>query len=441
MAEPVAQTCAGRCGGVANACGTAVDCGACACAAACPACQTCDVTTGQCVPNAALTGQACGDGQICQAAGVCACDAVSCGACRSCQGSGACSAICDGTGCCDGMVCQSGRADTACSAGIACVACGGTTPHCLGQTCKPCTGLSCPFGQLCDGGACLPCDVCPSAGGCPYASIQNAVSDASGPATIRICPETYHESIVIDRDIELVGSGDRIGDGDTLLHGGNANTVITINPGWTVSLRKLRITGGAASIGDRSGGGILNFQAASLTVADCTIAGNTAFGGGGGISNNLSGAGSDDRTVRTTRCTILNNSATGTPPMFPTGSSGGGILQSGGQSASSHSMSYRRQLIQWQRRGHRQRRPDLPGRHRGERQHRRRQRRRHSQCGQIHSGPVGRATGNIAGAPGGGIFNTNGHPVTLANGSTVSGNTPDDCVGTGPSGAGGCAAP
>ncbi len=66
--------------------------------------------------------------------------------------------------------------------------------------------------------------------------------------------------------------------------------------------------------------------------------------------------------------------------------------------------------------------------------------------------------GNIAGGgqSGGGIFNSNSQGVIhLLNGSTVSGNTPgrvggggggtgggsDDCVGTGPGGAGGCAAP
>ena len=115
--ESPAQTCAGRCGTVTNACGAAVDCGPCACQPACPVCHRCDRATGQCVADPTLVGQVCGaPGELCRANGVCACDAESCGACATCGAGGRCANRPDRTPCGDGEICCVGSCRECCAA-------------------------------------------------------------------------------------------------------------------------------------------------------------------------------------------------------------------------------------------------------------------------------------------------------------------------------------
>lgn len=63
-AESVAQTCAGKCGSVQNYCKKPVDCEPCNCGV-CPICQVSNVATGQCIPDPATAGDACGNGLHC----------------------------------------------------------------------------------------------------------------------------------------------------------------------------------------------------------------------------------------------------------------------------------------------------------------------------------------------------------------------------------------
>jgi hypothetical protein len=80
--ESQATTCGGRCASVTDNCGQPIDCGACDCGV-CPLCTTCNAATGDCDPNPATVGQACGSAGICQANGTC--DCPSCPDCTICN--------------------------------------------------------------------------------------------------------------------------------------------------------------------------------------------------------------------------------------------------------------------------------------------------------------------------------------------------------------------
>jgi hypothetical protein len=164
-------------------------------------------------------------------------------------------------GCCSGDTCAPGTSAAACgSGGAACAVCSGVQHLCLNGTCR--------------------CDVCAS--GCPYPTVQAAVADPAGPSTIRICAGAYTGSVAIDRDVHLIGAGDGNGAGDTILTRTDFGSVVTVNTGRTVTLERLRITGGNNPFG--VGGGINT--AGRVTLTHCTVAENSArAGGGGGIVN------------------------------------------------------------------------------------------------------------------------------------------------------------
>jgi predicted outer membrane repeat protein len=211
---------------------------------------------------------------------------------------------------------------------------------------------------MCDAGSCVACDVCAS--GCSFSSIQAAIDAAVTGATIRICLGAYGQ-VNVNKNLTLIGAGD--GDNptsNTILNGSQSGTTLQFN-GVVAAAQRMRITGGRGN----AGGGVLN--AASATLTNCTITGNTSTNNGGGVYN----AGG---TIKFVGCTITQNNAT---------SSGGGIYTNGVVTLDDTDV-----------------------------------------------------TSNTA-ASGGGVYNGSG-PVTLQNGSTVSGNTPNNCVGV-ISGAG-CAA-
>ena len=95
--------------------------------------------------------------------------------------------------------------------------------------------------------------------------------------------------------------------------GGNASRVFNINPGKTVTMRELTITGGSTVGG---GGGILNDHG-TLTLINMTVSGNTS-GSGGGI--NVDGTTSGSASLTVINSTISGNTST---------SSGGGIYSFG----------------------------------------------------------------------------------------------------------------
>jgi len=114
--------------------------------------------------------------------------------------------------------------------------------------------------------------------------------------------------IVIDNDVTLDGGGVLTVDGN------DAHRVFSVATGITALLRGITVTGGVGqpfwSSAER-GGGILN--EGRLTLEDCTVQGNTAATGGGGITNGTD-HGSVILTLRNTR--VSGNTA---------GLSGGGI--------------------------------------------------------------------------------------------------------------------
>ena len=68
--------------------------------------------------------------------------------------------------------------------------------------------------------------------------------------------------------------------GGATLDGGHTGSVLTIEPGVTVTISSFTITGGAGFVG----GGICS-NGGSVTLTGSTISGNTAGTGGGGIEN------------------------------------------------------------------------------------------------------------------------------------------------------------
>jgi hypothetical protein len=144
-------------------------------------------------------------------------------------------------------------------------------------------------------------DVCPS--GCPFTSVQAAVAAAAPGTTITICPAGYFETIVIDKDLTLVG----VGPDYVALHGNGGRTV-EISGAPTVEIRNLVIDSGGSSdgggvifndnatttlvnvsvIGSHAalrGGGIDINVGGHMTLIDCQVEGNNTFGQGGGIHN------------------------------------------------------------------------------------------------------------------------------------------------------------
>lgn len=95
-----------------------------------------------------------------------------------------------------------------------------------------------------------------------------------------------HGELVLDRDLTIRG----VPGGSATISGGGASRVFQVTTGAHVELKNLTITGGNGRAANPSvaegfdgiGGGILN-QAGTLTITDCTIAGDRADAGGGGI--------------------------------------------------------------------------------------------------------------------------------------------------------------
>ncbi len=148
-----------------------------------------------------------------------------------------------------------------------------------GACARRCTPATCASTSVCVGGVCQSCDVCES--GCFFGALQAAVDSAAPGEAIRICAGIYPGDIVINQSVRLIGAGDGLGAGNTVLDGSGGGPVVAISPGRTVDLQDLRIAGG----GGANGGGI-NSNRATLTLTDCTVTGNTVSGSGGGIFNN-----------------------------------------------------------------------------------------------------------------------------------------------------------
>jgi hypothetical protein len=251
-------------------------------------------------------------------------------------------------GCCTGETCHAGTSAQACGRnGAPCVTCANPTPACAGQVCAACSvSTQCPAGTLCLEDVCQTCDVCGS--GCSYATPTEAVADPAGPATIRLCPGIYQAHLTIRRDVHLIGAGNGNRAGDTILDGAGSVGVVTVIPGFRVTLQRLRITGAAPH---NDGGSITN-TGSFLTLRDCLVTGNSATYGGG-IDNRgyleldhseitLNDAQSGGGVYNRVNCTaILRNGSTisRNSATSPPGISGGGIFNQGTVDASGGSIS------------------------------------------------------------------------------------------------------
>jgi pectin methylesterase-like acyl-CoA thioesterase len=148
----------------------------------------------------------------------------------------------------------------------------------------------------CFNGGCH-CDVCAS--GCLFTSVQAAIDDPGAPTTITVCEGTYTGDITINRNLSLTGAGDGANPAfNTILHGTGHSSVVTIGASGTMTVQRLRITGGSAN----QGGGVF-IAAGTHTLSECTIIGNTSVTSGGGIFN--------DGSLMMDSCSVKNNQSLG----------------------------------------------------------------------------------------------------------------------------------
>ena len=122
--------------------------------------------------------------------------------------------------------------------------------------------------------------------GVSYQSIQAAIAAAGPGDTIIVCPGTYVENIVFDDKNITVRStepSDPAIVSATIIDGGGVGHVVLFEGGDKSALEGFTIRSGYSG---NQGGGIFIYNS-NPTITDNTITGNTAEGGGGGISVGL----------------------------------------------------------------------------------------------------------------------------------------------------------
>lgn len=128
------------------------------------------------------------------------------------------------------------------------------------------------------GGSCNPTE--------GVASIQGAI-DNGACSVINVGAGTFNENLAIDRNVTIRGQGS-----STIVNGGGAGRVLTIDGSHTVYLENMRFTNGNAtsdSTSPRNGGGILAINGATLHATNIYVDNNvastsTSTGFGGGIA-------------------------------------------------------------------------------------------------------------------------------------------------------------
>lgn len=266
---------------------------------------------------------------------------------------------------------------------------------------------------------------------CAFPTVQAAIMGAKAGSTIALCPGTYREEILFVADVRLVGAG---ANSTTLQGTGTSSVVNCFAP--RVTLEHLKITGGEADYG----GGI--DTSCDMTLNDCTITGNHARIGGGGILNSVNTQFPAGAKLRLNNCTVSNNKVGTTEDG---GSGGGGIVNVGGAVTLTNTVvsnnvtgpgvsgppdgpiviefpsngggirndSGTFSLIGSQVRGNR---GDMGGGIRN--------------SGVLTLDAASRVTDNTANEADGGGGISNDGTVTLANTANVAGNTPTNCAGT-----------
>jgi hypothetical protein len=149
--------------------------------------------------------------------------------------------------------------------------------------------------------------------------VQAAI-DATTPqlSTIRVCPGTYTENasssraVQIQRSLTLIGAGDGADPAtSTILTPDHTNqAVVRVEQAGTARLEGLRLTGGTGN-----GGWGLEARSGTLTVARCTITGNTNT-----ISLRPGGVWTDRTDVTFVNTHVINNTGTDFGGVLVTGS-------------------------------------------------------------------------------------------------------------------------
>lgn len=116
------------------------------------------------------------------------------------------------------------------------------------------------------------------ASGCGFTSVQAAIDAAPGGDTIIVEAGSYDGPLTAGKNLTLRGAGAAR---TTLRAGAGGGPVLTVDPGVTVTVTGVTISGGSGP----AGGGIRNERGAALTIKDSAISHNSASELGGGIFN------------------------------------------------------------------------------------------------------------------------------------------------------------
>jgi hypothetical protein len=152
-----------------------------------------------------------------------------------------------------------------------------------------------------------------------YVTIQAAISAAAPGDRVLVDPGTYHEAIdFAAKGIEVIGVGGAAV--TTITAAGLGASVVTLKHAEPAStmLQGFTITGGDGQLSGNRGGGVFIGGAASPTVRECIITGNSVSDRGGGIFVGPGPSPSSGPTI--VDCVISGNQASGY---------GGGVYGSG----------------------------------------------------------------------------------------------------------------
>jgi hypothetical protein len=135
-------------------------------------------------------------------------------------------------------------------------------------------------------------------------TISNALSLTLPGDSIFVAPATYHETLFIYFNLEIMGSGAKT----TIVDGGGVNSQVVVvgsEPKVPVTLSQMTFRNGA---GQEDGGGIYNCFG-TLTVIDSIITGNRIVNGNGSFGYGAGIYNCPSSTLTLINTTISNNSA------------------------------------------------------------------------------------------------------------------------------------
>lgn len=148
----------------------------------------------------------------------------------------------------------------------------------------------------------------------PFCDIMEAVAAASDGDTIHIAPGMYFENVVLDKNLELIGTG---GEQVTILDGAASGSVVRIGSTSIVTLTGLTLTNGSGTVlygSTTSGGGLFAYDSHAaydslprVTLASCTVTSNSANWGGGVYFVSLGPSSGSDGWLTLEHSTLSNN--------------------------------------------------------------------------------------------------------------------------------------